>query len=284
MRYFPILFFSLFSLSIWTAKAEDWRDKMALLIYSPRYFGPSAFPIPELRTGKSATRFEVELRGQYHSYTGDKTKDLFARALIPFVKGRAGLEINCLIVEDYKMTPETRDERNAVDTESPISYNGDVVICAFFQVVKSEKWVDAMISLNLKTASGGRLCDARFTDAAAYWLDVTAGRDLLKNSAGDASLRLQAMAGFYCWMTNDVVHRQNDAISYGAGLTGVYRNMTLSTNLSGFYGYENNGDRPLLWRNNLQYTYRNNCISLRYNHGIKDYLYDTYSIGYIRYF
>ncbi len=263
---------------------DNWRKKGELLVYSPRYFGPSAFPIPILLPGKIINRFEVEVRGQYHYYTGDKTKDLFARVYIPVVKGRVGVEVNCLIIEDYKMTPETRDERNAVETESPISYNGDIVINTFFQVLESEKWADIMVSLNLKTASGGRLCDARFTDAAAYWFDLTAGRDLVKSPDGNASLRIQGMVGFYCWMTNDIVHRQNDAISYGVGFTGKYKDFTLTTDLSGFYGYEDNGDKPLVWRNNLKYEFKKNVISLRYNHGMKDSLYDTYSLGYIRCF
>lgn len=264
--------------------AEDWRDKTELLIYSPRYFGPNAFPIPELRSGRVSNRIEAEVRGEYHSYSGDKTKDLFARVLIPFVRGRAGIEVSFLIIEKYKMTPETRDERFAVETESPIPYNGDVVVSSFFQVLKSEKWADLMVSANLKTASGGRLCDARFTDAASYWFDLTAGRTLFKDQTGTVSLRVQAMAGFYCWMTNDMVHRQNDAISFGVGLTGVYRGFTLSSNLSGFYGYENNGDRPLLLRNNLSYELKKNILSFRYNHGMQDSLYDTFSLGYIRCF
>lgn len=285
MRYIhnPFTFLILLLLCFSTAKA-DWRDKTELLVYSPRYFGPTAFPIPELRSGICPTRYEVELRGQYHYYTGDKTKDLFARVLLPFVKGRAGVEVTCIIVEDYKLTPETRDERNAVETESPISYNGDIVVSAFFQLLRSDKWLDAMISLNLKTASGGRLCDARFTDAAAYWFDATVGKTLWTSRSGKASFRVQALGGFYCWMTNDMVHRQNDAISYGVGFTATYRNFTLTSDLSGFYGYENNGDRPILLRNNLRYEFKKNIISVRYNHGMKDYLYDNYSLGYIRCF
>lgn len=272
------------SLFIPSVQADDWRDKSELLIYSPRYFGPNAFPIPELRTGEVGSRIEAEVRGEYHYYRGDQTKDIFARILIPFVKGRAGIEASWVIIEDYKLTPETRDERFAVETESPIKYNGDIIISSFFQVLKSEKWADLMISANIKTASGGRLCDARFTDAASYWFDLTAGRKVLQNTEGNASLRIQAMAGFYCWMTNDRVHRQNDAISYGAGFTGIYRNFTLRTDLSGFYGYENNGDRPILLRNNLTYEIKKNIISLRYDHGMKDRLYETYSLGYIRCF
>ena len=55
------------------AIAEDWRDQMEYLIYSPRYFGPNAFPIPELTGGRLSARWEVELRGEYHTMTGDQT-------------------------------------------------------------------------------------------------------------------------------------------------------------------------------------------------------------------
>ena len=58
---------------------SGWRDKTSLLKYSPRYFGANAFPFPELMGGKLSPRWEVELRGEYHKMTGDKTKDVFAR-------------------------------------------------------------------------------------------------------------------------------------------------------------------------------------------------------------
>lgn len=180
-----------FAFSVADSHADSWRDKTELLIYSPRYFGPNAFPIPEMRDGQVSERYEVEVRGEYHYYTGDKTWDIVGRALLPFFRGRAGIEVNWCFKEKYKMTPETRDERFAVETESPIKYNGDIVISSFFQVLKSEKWVDATISANIKTASGGRLCDARFTDAASYWLDVNVGRNLWKSADGKVLIRMQ---------------------------------------------------------------------------------------------
>ena len=282
-RAFGLTCIILFSMSI--AQAQEWRDNMALLVYSPRYFGPSAFPIPELHQGKVPMMYEVEARGQYHYYIGDQTHDIFLRALLPIIRGRAGIEVCFLAWEKYKMTPETREERHAANTEPQgAKYNGDVVASAFFQLLESEEWIDAMFSFTLKTASGGRLCDARFTDAAAYRFDMTIGRDLARNVEGNYYLLLVASTGFYCWMTNSMVHRQNDAWAYSIGLAGGIDRLAITSDISGFNGYDKYGDNPLVWRNNLQLDLNNNVISLRYNHGIRDFLYDTYSIGFIRRF
>lgn len=275
------LFLTLF---ISPAMGQEWRENMENLIYSPRYFGPNGFPIPELRDSRALKRFEIEIRGEYHYYSGDKTKDLYTRAMIPIVRDKAAIEVSAVVFEDYKLTPETKEERFTAETESPISYNGDVIVSAIFQILKSPKWADILVSLNLKTASGGRLVDARFTDAASYWFDLTVGRTLYEDKNLNASVSVQGMAGFYCWMTNDIVHRQNDATHYGVGLTAKLKNFTLQSDFSGFYGYENNGDRPMILRNNLTYEYKNNGLSFRYYHGMKDRLYETYTLGYIRYF
>ena len=109
------------------------------------------------------------------------------------------------------MPPGVRDGGYAVDLNSPIVWRGDVIFNFYFQALRSEKWMDIVVSANLKTASGGRLCDARYTDAASYWFDANLGRTLWKRKDVNASIRVQALAGFYCWMTNDVVNRQNDA-------------------------------------------------------------------------
>ena len=265
-------------------EAEDWRESMEHLVYSPRYFGPNAFPMPVMRDGRVSDKYEIELKGEYHYYSGDKTQDIVARATLPFVRGRAGVEVQWCIKEKYKMTPATRDERSAVELESPIKYGGDIVVSAFFQVLKHPKWVDMVVSANIKTASGGRLCDARFTDAASYWFDLNVGRDLWVSADKKGSLRAQLLGGFYCWMTNDMVHRQNDAIAYGGGLTGRYRGFTLASNVNGIVGYEKNGDRPVHWNNKLSYEIKNNIVSFNYTHGFKDRLYDTYSLSYTRCF
>ncbi|MDR0757643.1 MAG: hypothetical protein LBF85_07350, partial [Tannerella sp.] len=161
---------------------------------------------------------------------------------------------------------------------------GDLIVNTYFQLLRNDKWCDIMLDVNLKTASGRRLCDARYTDAAAYGFNLTFDRSLYRNAAHTFSLRVQGMTGFYCWMTNDMVHRQNDAIFYAAGGCAAYRNASLSVDYSGFNGYKNNGDRPAMLRTKFNFEYRQNILSLGFRHGMKDFLYDTYSVAYIRRF
>jgi hypothetical protein len=265
-------------------EAQEWREQVELLMYTPRYFGPNAFPMPELRSGEVGNRREVEVRGEYHYYTGDRTKDVFARLFIPFAKGRAGLELSGVVREDYVMTEATREERHAVENRPPIACYGDMIVSSFYQLLKSDKWCDITLGSNLKTASGGRLCDARYTDAATYWFDLTFGKTLIRNKDRTAFVRLQGMTGFYCWMTNDMIHRQNDALLYGGGLGGQYKNVFLAVDYSGYYGYKNNGDRPVMLRSKLNYEFKKNILSVRFRHGIRDCLYDSYSLAYIRCF
>ena len=268
-----------------TVKAQDWpRENMDYLQYSPRYFGPNAFPMPELRSGSIGTRWEAEVRGEYHTYEGDRTKDIFARIFVPIANGRAGFEVSYIVYEYYNMTPETVKERHAAGTSWKTGAHGDVIVSHFYQLLKSDKWADIMIESSLKTGSGNRLADARYTDAATYWFNLNIGRDLFVNTDKTTSIRMQGLAGFYCWMTNDKVHRQNDAIVYSAGISGIHQNLSAAIDIVGVYGYKNNGDRPLQLRTKVNYEYRKNILSLRYKHGMEDSLYDSFSLAYIRCF
>ena len=262
----------------------DWWERMKLLVYTPKYFGPNAFRIQELNSGRLSTRWELEVRGEYHYYTGDRTKDLFGRLYIPIANGKAGVEISGVIYETYLTDEKTKQERNAVENSPPITCIGDLIITSYYQLLQSDKVCDISVSGTLKTASGGRLCDARYTDAASYWFEGTFGRNLLQTADQSIALRAQGMIGFYCWMTNDLVHRQNDAILYGYGGSLKLKNMTLAANWSGFHGYMKKGDRPVLFRSKMDFEVKKNILSLRYNHGIRDFLYDTYSVGIIRCF
>lgn len=273
---------SMLCLSFPVQAYTGWVEGMKDLIYTPRYFGPNAFPLPELVGGKLPSHWAFELRGEYYQSVGDKTQDIFTHLYVPIAKGKAAFSVDWVVYEHYKLTPERKLEVHAAELTSPISYSGDVIFHCYYQILNSKRIFDMCASINLKTASGGRLCDARFTDAATYWIDTHIGRDLYTTPS--FSLRALGMVGFYCWMTNDIVHRQNDALLYGLGLSAYSRHFCLKSDLSGFHGYENEGDRPLSLRMKLSYNLKKNAISFRYSHGLKDTLFDLYSLAYTRSF
>ena len=114
MKYLSriLLITFVFVFSATYSHAESWRDKTELLIYSPRYFGPNAFPIPEMRDGQVSERYEVEVRGEYHYYTGDKTWDIVGRAqpdqelTLEFNRERCVWEFQGAETELWKLPPD----------------------------------------------------------------------------------------------------------------------------------------------------------------------------------
>jgi hypothetical protein len=271
----------LFSLDCYP-QGDSWREQLEFLQYSPRYFGPNAFPVPELRNGHIGNRIEAELRAEYHYYTGDRTKNVLARLLIPVADGRAGLEVSGVMYEYYKMTQATVEERHAIERSWKAGAAGDLIISSFYRLLKNSRGTALTLEAAFKTASGNRLVDARYTDAGAYWFDVNIGRPLYRSASNEYNVSLQGLFGFYCWMTNDIVHRQNDALVYSVGVSSKLRNVSLTVDAAGLSGYENNGDRPFQIRTGLNYEFSHNILSIRYKHGMKDNLYDSYSLAYIR--
>ena len=282
-KTFAITLLFVFS-TVAQAQDDPWQEYMKHMIYTPRYFGPNAFPLPELRNGFPDKRWELEVRGEYHTFKGDQAKDIYARMYAPVAGGRAGFEISYIFREYYNMTPETATERHAAGTHWDHGANGDVIFSSFYNLLKNNKRAGLLFEASFKTASGTRLADARYTDAANYWCDLNAGYYLFRSADSLKFVTLQALSGFYCWMTNDIVHRQIDAFLYSGGISGGYKNLTMQADIAGFNGYLNKGDRPVILRTKLNYEYKNNILSFRYKHGIHDYQYDTYSLAYIRCF
>jgi hypothetical protein len=182
------------------------------------------------------------------------------------------------------MNRETVEERHAAEPSWKSGATGDFIISSFYRLLKDSRGTAITLEAGFKTASGNRLVDARYTDAATYWFDMNIGRSLYRSADHKYDISIQGLVGFYCWMTNDIVHRQNDAVVYSGGISSKIGNVTSAADAAGIFGYENNGDRPIQIRTKLDYEFSGNILSLRYKHGMKDNLYDSYSLAYIRYF
>jgi len=115
---------------------------------------------------------------------------------------------------------------------------------------------------------------ARYTDGPGYWID--AGHAVpLKNS----NWKLLNMLGFYVWQTNDPVLRQNDAFLFGSGWEWNKNDWRLQTYATGYIGYKNDGDKPVLFRLSLEKKGEKAIYRFRFQKGIRDFEYTSLEMG-----
>ncbi|MCD6178980.1 MAG: hypothetical protein J7K39_03665 [Bacteroidales bacterium] len=243
------------------------------LIMSPAYFGPNAFPIPDINQGLLQSDLQVETAFEGHYNSHEQTNNLFTKFFIPLLKGKVGLQLWMVPIEFFSHDTLIRDERFSRNYEGKGHASGDLYIGTQIQLLKGHpKWPDLLLGINLRTASGNEFGSARFADAPGYYFNLSAGKTYAFKNQHIQSIRVYAMLGFYVWQTNLADHMQDDAILFGAGFQLHSALFTLSNEIGGFYGYLNNGDRPIVLRSSIQ-TKRNKKLNLRlrFEHGIQDY-------------
>ena len=83
-------------------------------LVAPAYFGPNAFPVPDMLDGSTSSSLKVELYGDAFlcsmtsQPTDDITLDLFAKATIPLFTDRVNLVIWMPVVEWFRSGPSAR--------------------------------------------------------------------------------------------------------------------------------------------------------------------------------
>lgn len=244
------------------------------LIMSPAFFGPNAFPIPDINTGLLNTKLELETAIEGHFNKHEQTENLFDKLFIPLMKGKVGLQVSMVPIEFFEYDTIIRDQQFSRNYEGTGHATGDLYISTLIQLVKNHpKWPDLLLGINLRTATGTEFESARFADSPGYYFDLSAGKSILfKEESSIQSIRWYAMLGFYVWQTNLADHIQDDALLFGAGIQLQTKSFLWINEFGGFYGYLNNGDRPLVYRMQLK-TNREKPLnySLRFEHGLNDY-------------
>ncbi|MCD4745738.1 MAG: hypothetical protein K8R58_05520, partial [Bacteroidales bacterium] len=81
------------------------------IIMSPKYMGPNALPVPEIRNGLLNDEIEFEISTEYHFMKGDNTYNLFSKLYFPFAKNKIAVELYGVPVEYYQMDSSLRYER-----------------------------------------------------------------------------------------------------------------------------------------------------------------------------
>ena len=250
---------------------------------APAFFGPNAFPVPDMLEGRTSATVKAELyAGRYWGTAVrglDRTSDLFLRLTVPCFTERVNLSIWSPVVEFCECGPEANAYRD-IDHDGIYkdSYPGDMYFSTDVMfLVQDRHYVDAVARAAIKTASGHRMHYARFYDAPGYFFDVSVGRDIGFNG-GKTILRVSAGTGFMCWQTD--VRRQNDAVMYSAAAGLEHGPFRVLSEFGGYVGWERHGDAPMTLKTSLSWGFGAFFVKAAYQTGLMDWPYHQLRLGF----
>ena len=249
---------------------------------APGYFGPNAFPVPEMSDGTTSANWKAELYSDHFWGTAgdpgeDYTTDIFARLTIPLFSSRANLVIWGPLYEFFHTGPSVNQYRR-LPYEDDVDYHtpGDIYVSTEFQPLVYEKHgVDMVVRSVLKSASGDRYEYARYYDSPGYFFDATFARGFAISEKINARIALSG--GFLCWQTDN--GRQNDAVMYGALASLASGPVLLKVQYGGYVGWELDGDCPMTLRTDLAWNFADFSLQMGWQHGFRDWPFNQLRIG-----
>lgn len=269
---------------MWWNIKHGWQNGMPgwrmMIHITPGYLGPNALPVPEIKKGVVVPGNNLEFGMDMHFRTGDPTQNISGKYYRSFADNKIAIEIYGVLLEHYAMSDTVRDERIARDKDGKGIAVGDLYFSTMLQLVKDKKFPDMMLRMTGRTASGGHLDAARYSDAPGYFFDLSFSKNYSCRNE-QMSFRPYGTIGFYSWQTNDELNLQNDALLYGAGAECKWAEWTLSNTLSGYSGYKHERDRPMVYTFGLVRKLKKNAFRFQYLYGIRHWTYQTFKFSYI---
>ena len=255
-------------------------------LVAPAYFGPNAFPVPDMLDGSTSGDLKVELYGDgflcsmTSSPSDDITLDLFAKATIPLFSDRVNLVIWMPVVEWFRSGPAVNVQRRVQNPDRWISGidSGDAYVSTDILILDERKTgCGLVLRAALKSASGNSFGTARVYDAPGYFFDIAAGRNIKVSADGKTVFRMALSTGFLCWQTAN--GRQNDAIMYGALASLKTGPFKAEVNYGGYVGWEQKGDRPMTLKTELSWSFGRCSLNAMYQVGFADWPFHQIRLG-----
>ena len=238
---------------------------------APAFFGPNAFPVPDMSDGLTQSELHLELAGEgYFGKDGSRTADLFARVRVPLFTRWANI---CLWMPVFGWYDQFDGKGQGA---------GDVYISTEIQILHNEwfktpnaRYIPQMtLRAAMKTASGEQYDRKRHYDSPGYFFDLSMGQSIPLNKI---TLRFAGSAGFLCWQTDN--GRQNDAVMYGLQASLRHEYVSIQATWGGYFGWERYGDRPMTIKARVAGHVKGFEPFAQYQYGIKDYPFHQIRIG-----
>lgn len=246
--------------------------------YSPAYFGPNAFPVPEFSDATIPQESILRLSGNQFFGFGDITTSFDLRIEIPLLPEFVSFKIWYTGFETWEVTQEIYDHRNMMgDTLRGITWGEFYVQTQILLLKESKRRPSIILNSTLKAAAGTDFEQRRHYDTPGYYINVEIGKSFLPRHRFLYEVRTVANMGFLVWQTTG--SNQNDAYIYGGKIILRNRLFDFQNMLSGYYGYMNNGDAPLVFSSGLTFKQPKFNIFVQYQYGINDFPYHHIQTG-----
>ena len=258
---------------------------------SPYYFGPNAFPIPDMLDATVKDKLTIELSGSiYKGYRGDITNDIAIRINVPLFCKKVNLSL-WVPFEWWSNSEQNIDVCRLSDVKDSRLHKGntigDVYLSTDIQLLTEKKhFIDCTIRAALKSASSYFYFLGRYYDSPGYFFDSSIGKEIpLPNNFIINRLRIVGTVGFLSWQTDN--GRQNDALMYGGMLQlTMFNNFMVSSTIGGYSGWEhslNEGkeahDRPLSVKTKIEWRIKDFSLFTLLQNGIREYPYVQLKFG-----
>ncbi len=280
---------------VWRADVQAQTDIAAgdlgePTLVSPYYFGPNAFPVPDMLEGTASKDLRLELGSDYfHGFQGDMTADAYLKLNIPLFTDRVNLSAWMPVAE---LWCNSKERMNICRLDDPSKIKGheigEVYISTDIWLLKAERSkVDISIRAAMKTASSDKgFSGARYYDSPGYFFDASISKPFLFSGNHIKEFRISCSGGFLCWQTDN--GRQNDAVMYGLALKVRTRMFTVRETFGGYFGWESfasrdksirTGDCPMSLKTDLIFHYKAFEFLLRYQVGLYDWPFRQFRFG-----
>ncbi|MDR0546547.1 MAG: hypothetical protein LBG77_03040 [Dysgonamonadaceae bacterium] len=246
--------------------------------YSSGYFGPNAMPVPEFGNGAIPAATTISLAANYYFGFGDQTFNPDIKIEIPLLPKRISIKLWAALLEYYSVTQQIYDYRGMQEKLSGLAIGGDIYIQTRISIFAEKKYMPAVIiNSTLKSASSATVDGRRYFDTPGYYFDLETAKSFHFSNKLVNEIRLVANFGFLCWETTD--SRQNDAFMHGVKFVLSNNLIDLENTLSGYDGWMDNGDHPIIYSIKLTGKFRKFSIFARYQYGIRDFPYHYLQAG-----
>lgn len=243
---------------------------------APKYFGPYAFPVPDVNDGRmhSSLYAEAGCDGVVGHLASDKDYTVcpWFKIAVPLWTDRVNFLVFGDIHEFYWDNPEVRALRRVESLENLKSHSsGNIYFGLDVLALKEGQYrPSVVISATTQTASGSKYSRARHYDAAGYYFTVSVGKTF-------GEFHLSAYTGFLCWQTDR--GRQNDALMLGAKASWSHKWFSAYAEYGTYLGREKEGDQPRAIKIRTDFTLGHFSPFLYYSHGFNDWPFDQLRAG-----